>query len=275
MPPVTTVGALDVGGTNIKSGRVSGGTVELCPTIPALSRKAADVVLGQLAAAVRGVGEVGRVAIAMPGPFDHAAGVSRMLDVNKFEAIYGIPLAPELRRRAGLADQPIVFVHDAEAAGVGEAVAGAGAGTRRVLTITLGTGVGSCLTDGGVPVRRVGDLSVDELAMRPTPHGRADDVLSVRGLAALAEVERSELVAALTGERGDQILREFGRRIDDFLAPAVDELHAEMVVVGGGAAASYDRFAAELSFPHRRATLGAAGPLLGAALLTEPAAGAP
>jgi predicted NBD/HSP70 family sugar kinase len=79
----------------------------------------------------------------------------------------------------------------------------------------------------------------------------------------------------LTGEHGDEILREFGRRIDDFLAPAVDELDVEMVVVGGGAAASYDRFAAELSFPHRRATLGAAGPLLGATLLTEPASSAP
>jgi glucokinase len=269
---MATIGALDVGGTNIKSGRVTGRTVELCPTIAARSREPAEIVLGQLAAAVRGLGSVDRIAIAMPGPFDHAAGVSRMHDVSKFEAIYGIPLAPELRRRAGLGDEPIVFVHDAEAAGVGEAVAGAGAGFRRVLTITLGTGVGSCLTDGGVPVRRVGDLSVDELAMRPTPHGRADDVLSVRGLATLAGADRSKLVDVLAGARGDDILAEYGRRIEDFLAPTVVELDAEVVVFGGGAAASYDRFAVQLSFPHRRATLGAEGPLLGAALLTEPSA---
>jgi glucokinase len=267
---MATVGALDVGGTNIKSGRVSNGSVELCPTIPARSNESAEVVLGQLAAAVRGTGKVDRVAIAMPGPFDHATGVSRMYDVSKFESIYGIPLEPELRRRAGLGDQPIIFLHDAEAAGVGEAVAGAGAAFERVLTITLGTGVGSCLTAGGAVVRQVGDLSVDELAMRPTPHGRADDVLSVRGLAELAGVDRHELMGVLEGPRGDAILAEYGRRLDDFLAPAVDELDAEVVVFGGGAAASYPRFSRHLSFPTVRATLGERGPLLGAALLTEP-----
>lgn len=266
---MATVGALDVGGTNIKSGRVSDGVVELCPTIPARSHESAEVVLGQLAAAVRGTGAVDRIAIAMPGPFDHAAGISRMLDVNKFESIHDIALEPELRRRARLGDQPISFLHDAEAAGVGEAVAGAGAPYHRVLTITLGTGVGSCLTAGGAVVRRVGHLSVDELAMRATPHGRADDVLSVRGLAELAGVERHELAAALDGPRGDDILAEYGRRLDAFLAPAVEELDAEVVVFGGGAAASYPRFAGHLSFPNVRATLGERGPLLGAALLTE------
>lgn len=267
---MSTVGALDVGGTNIKSGRVSGHSVELCPTIPARSREPAEVVLEQLAAAVRGVGLVDRVAIAVPGPFDHAAGISRMQDVSKFEAIYGLPLEPELRARARLDDQPIVFVHDAEAAGVGEATTGAGADVARVLTITLGTGVGSCLTDGGMPVRRVGDLSVDELAMRSTPHGRADDVLSVRGLSNLAGVDRSDLVPTLDGPDGDDILREFGQRLEGFLAPTVEELEAGLVVFGGGAAGSYPRFARELSFPSRRASLGAEGPLLGAAVLTEP-----
>ncbi len=263
-----TVGALDVGGTNIKSGVVSGHEVELRPTILARSNENAEVVLVQLATALRAVGECDRYALAVPGPFDHAAGVSHMADVHKFEAIEGIPLEPELRRRADLGDRPLVFVHDAEAAGVGEAVAGAGADTERVLTITLGTGVGSCLTASGVPVRHVGDLSVDELAMRPTPHGRADDVLSVRGLAELAGVSRFELVDQLAGRRGDELLAEYGRRLEAFLAPVVVELDADRVVFGGGAAASFDRFAPQLSFAARRATLGPAGPLLGAALLT-------
>ena len=42
---------------------------------------------------IRGVG------MAIPGPFDYEHGISRMQGLNKYDAIYGIPLEPEIRER--------------------------------------------------------------------------------------------------------------------------------------------------------------------------------
>ena len=42
---------------------------------------------------IRGVG------MAIPGPFDYEHGISRMQGLNKYDAIYGIPLESEIRER--------------------------------------------------------------------------------------------------------------------------------------------------------------------------------
>ncbi len=84
---------------------------------------------------------------------------------------------------------------------MGEAVFGAGRDGGRVLTVTLGTGLASCLTDGGVVIETVGDLEIEKLAQRSTPDGRADDVLSARGLADRLGVATADLRAVIDEDR--------------------------------------------------------------------------
>ena len=120
--------------------------------MPTNSNEAADVVLDSLAAGADAAldvagREVAGLAIAICGPFDIEAGISRMRGVHKFEDIYGIDLRAALRDRSTVSELPIRFARDAESAGTGESLAGAGAGVDRVLTMTVGTGLGTCLTD--------------------------------------------------------------------------------------------------------------------------------
>jgi glucokinase len=271
------IAVLDVGGTSIKGGVVRGQVVEHTPPIQTLANSSAETIQGQLAQAanhaieISGTDTVG-LAIGFPGPFDLSAGAALIHGLHKFDAIYGLDLRPGLRSRTAIADLPIRFVRDNEAAGVGEAVEGAGRGVERVLTITLGTGVGACLTDHGIPVADVGDLSVERLARRPTELGKADDVLSARGLAERLGVPTTELQALVESGDVTDTVEDHGHRVGTFLSPVVYELDVDMIVIGGGLAAAFDIFGTALKealgdTPCSPAALGSDGPLVGAAIL--------
>ena len=286
---MTTIATLDVGGTSIAAGAVAvhgpnDAHVVLSDARPAHADGDRETILGQLSAAVGAAVEVAGsdlagVAIGFPGPFDVEAGTALIHGLFKYESIYGVDLRAALRSSVPvLAELPLRFVHDNEAAGVGEAVFGAGRGFHRVLTVTLGTGVGCCLTDRGAVIQWVDDLEVEKLARRATPEGRADDVLSARGLAARYGIERQLLADHLAPRPlpGDvvEVARRHGAAVGAFLRPAIAELALDAIVIGGGLAAAYDLFGtpleAELPIPCNVEMLGATGPMLGAVRLAFP-----
>ena len=279
------IAVMDVGGTSIKTGsvRFDDGDgyqhIEVGPGLPTNSNEAADIVLDSLAAGVDSALDVaGRdvtgLAIASCGPFDIDAGISLMRGVHKFEDIFGIDLRAALRERSTVSGLPIRFARDAESAGTGEALAGAGDGVERVLTITVGTGLGSCLTDHARPVEFIDGYGVEHLGMRGTPWGgRADDVLSAHGLAERLGVDMTDLRSAVQDPANADVVSDHGTRLGTFLSPVVAEFDAHVVVIGGGFSGSFDRFGPALqsaigAIPVRQAALGPAGPLLGAAQLT-------
>ena len=143
----------------------------------------------------------------------------------------------------------------------------------RVLTVTVGTGLGTCLTVDALPVPVVGGEGIEHLGMRSTPWGRADDVLSAYGLANTLGIEMTELPSAVDEPANAAAVLDHGTRLGTFLSPVVEELDAQIVVIGGGLSGAFDRFGAALqaalgSTPVRVAALGTAAPLLGAAHLT-------
>lgn len=276
-----TVAALDVGGTSIKCGVVRGNTseepeIEIGPALPTLAQSGAATILARLAemaehALALDGGAIG-LAIAICGPFDLDAGESRMRGVAKFEDIYGIDLRAMLRERTTIGDRPIRFARDAESAGTGEALTGAGRGVDRVMTNTLGTGVGTCVTEHAWPVEFIGGFGVEHLAMRDTPWGRADDALSARGLADRLGVPMAELRSAVDDPLNTEVVFDHGHRVGEFLAPVVAEFDVQLVVIGGGLSAAFDRFGpaiqSHLDVPVSPIALGTAGPILGAVHLT-------
>lgn len=258
--PVTVV-ALDIGGSSVKSGCVVDGLPSGDLSVTPLDESGPVAHLVEaLVAAIDGVaagdGTV-HVAAAVPDPFDHTAGVSLM--IHKFAALRGVALEPLLAAALGRPLE-VRWCNDAAAAVAGEAHAGAGAGCRTVLGVTLGTGLGAALVSDGAVVARVGDVVIGNLWRAQLPDGRsADSTFSARSL--------RSAVARGAADR-------FGAELAGCLAPLAASAHADVVVVGGGGAGSFDDIAeamrAALPVPVVRARLGRWGALVGAVQLCWP-----
>ena len=150
---------LDVGGTFLKSavadaaGQLLPGSEFSCPVRSEGSRAeiegslATTVARGTAFAAERGM-ELAGIGIAIPGPFDYAAGIPRM--THKFRSIYGVDLRGVLHAMPGVpADAEIRFMQDVNAALAGEIARGNAAGYGASALVSLGTGLGFSLSRDG------------------------------------------------------------------------------------------------------------------------------
>ena len=182
---------LDVGGTFLKSavadaaGQLLSGSEFSCPIRSEGSREeiegslAATVARGAAFAAERGMELVG-IGIAIPGPFDYAAGVSRM--THKFRSICGVDLRGVLYAMPGVpADAEIRFMQDVNAALAGEIARGNAAGYGASALVSLGTGLGFALCrDGRVLCNPAGGPKVVIFNL-PYRDGILEDYASKRG----------------------------------------------------------------------------------------------
>jgi glucokinase len=93
---------------------------------------------------------INRLALAMPGPFDYENGISRIRGLQKYESLYGINVKQYIADALKIDAQNILFRNDAEAFLHGEVVAGLASPHEKVLGFTLGTGMGSAISQRGV-----------------------------------------------------------------------------------------------------------------------------
>jgi glucokinase len=192
--------------------------------------------------------ELCRLGVAVPGPFDYAAGVSRIR--HKLAGLYGVNLRRELAKTLDLGDGgAIAFLNDAEAFSLGEWWAGAAQGQVRVIGITLGSGLGSAFLENGEFVRsdeRVpADGALYKLAFRGAP---VEETISRRALLASyggdsADATDVEQIAA-RGRAGENrarlVFRQLAADLAEFLVPALEAFAPTCLVVGGSIARAWE-----------------------------------
>jgi glucokinase len=237
------VGALDIGGSHVTAGNVDLAARSLVTRTRAALPGGADLVAAIVNAAAPLAG-VDRVGVAVPGPFDYAAGVSRM--AHKLQGLYGVELETQLRRAPGLGRARFRFVNDADAFLLGEWWAGAARGHARAVGITLGTGLGSAfLADG-----RIVDSGPElyELPFRGAPVERtiSSGALLARYGDEGIEVEEIARRAAGGDRRARDVFAELGRALGEFLLPVLRPFEPSCLVVGGSIARSWALFEAGL-----------------------------
>jgi glucokinase len=253
---MTGIPALEIGGTHVSAALIAPPwTVsdEQVHRSPVRADGAAAEIVDDL---LRGAAALGprlgaRWGVAIPGPFDYAAGIGRFEGVGKFDSLRGVALGEILARELDAAD--VVFLNDAHAFAIGEWRAGTAQGHDRVLVLTLGTGIGSCFLDGGTPVASGPDVP---------PEGRAD-LLTIDGAPLEETVSRRALLAradagpgvdvrdlaerARAGDTGAEALfTDAFAALGRAMAPWARRFGAALVVVGGAIAASWDLVAAPL-----------------------------
>ena len=147
---------IDVGGTAVKiglfcgSGAQSGKTILQC-SIPTRTENAGAAVLPDIAQALNGLlseagasfADVTGIGIAVPGPVLEGHIVNRCVNLG-----WGVvDVADELYKLTGVKN--VKAANDANAAALGEHLAGAAAGVREAVMLTLGTAVGGALIHNG------------------------------------------------------------------------------------------------------------------------------
>lgn len=268
--PVSRVPVLEVGGTHAAACWVDTASwrvlAEPSGRVPLPADGSADRILDDLARCVLALGSVaGRVlAVAIPGPFDYAAGIGRFRDVGKFDALAGVQVGTELAARLRGRPSRIAFVNDAAAFGLGEWLAGAARGTDRAVAITLGTGIGSAfLADGAVvangpDVPPNGHVHLLSVGSRPLESVVSRRAILTRYRAAGGDPSLDVAAVAARALAGETVAQDAFveplRVLGATLAPWLRRFRAQLLVVGGAISGSW-----ELVEPALRSGLAAEG----------------
>jgi glucokinase len=281
------VAALDIGGTHANAGLVAfnARAVENGSRTRVLLNPAGSgpELLADIIRAASEVVRPGihRLGIAVPGPFDYEAGISRIQ--HKLIGLYGVDLRSRIAASLRLPAHAVRFLNDAEAFLLGEWWAGAARGHARAVGITLGTGIGSAfvaddqILRSGPGVPPGGELYA--LSFRGAP---VEETISSRGLVSAygssdaGPLDAEEVAARATARESAarRAFEELGRALGEFLAPWLLGFEPSCLVVGGSIARSWELFErslrAELESIASLETITAAAeledaPLLGAA----------
>jgi glucokinase len=225
--------------------------------------------------------KIGGIGLISPGPVDPQTGT--VLNPSNLPCWHNYPLAAEIRKVYGL---PTYVHNDANAAGLAEALWGAGVGYKCMFYATLGTGVGTAITyNAQLYLGRTGaageggHMSIDYRGVR-CRCGKAGCIetfaagwaIAARAQEKLArEATRGKRIVEVAGgkienvtsetlakawEEGDPLATEMLRETADILAVwfgnVVDLLEPDIIVVGGGlsslTARWFDRIASQLPF---------------------------
>jgi glucokinase len=201
------------------------------------------VMANSLAAAENG----GHIGIAMPGPFDYSKGISQMLGMGKYDALYGLDVRELILSGLGQLATKAVFVNDASCFLQGEISHGPASAYRKVLGITLGTGFGSAIGIQGV----AHDAAFWQYGFMGTT---CEELFSSKWLVsrynslANNSVHNVKQLIDTATHSGTllQVFDEFAHNLGVFLAKMYRELELDCVVIGGNIAKACPLFLPQL-----------------------------
>jgi glucokinase len=184
------------------------------------------------------------IGFAMPSPFDYEKGIPLFTgENNKYENIYGVDISAMLRKMLQLPDEfPIRFINDASAFAIGEDWFGKARGTKKSLSITLGTGIGSAFIENSLPITSgVNVPPFGSVWHLPFEGGIADDYFSSRGLLNRYFEKTGKSISSVKDlaslAQNDIMVKDlfesFGTELISFLAPWLKKFGVEKMVIGG------------------------------------------
>ena len=251
--------AIDAGGTFFKSAIISEEAEVLegsLLTVPANNDATPDIVregyrntlTAQLANAKAAGIEISAVAIDTPGPFNYEEGFSMMQ--HKFKAIYNIPLRPWIQEVVG--DLPVTFIHDSAAFLSGEMWHSPYGDYKNAAGVMIGTGLGFATMHDGIVLRKPDGSPLYSIWAQPYGDGKiAEDFISGRGIAARYKdgAKNAKEIEFLAKEGDIDALKTYadtGRILAEIIAPYLNIVEAEILILGGQISRGLPLFEKEL-----------------------------
>jgi len=235
---------VDLGGTNIRLGKVREGTVVRHHAQRISSQAAEDELLNEIYQAVERVldDEVVAIGCGVPSVVDLETGI--VYAVENIPSWRQTPLKQMLEERFGL---PVLVNNDANLFALGELHFGKGRGTRNMVGMTLGTGLGvGVIIDGHLYCGA--NCGAGEIGSIPYRDGALETYCS------------GEFFERAAGESGDAIFERaqqgdakalelfdaFGYQLGQAVMTALYAYDPDLIVFGGSVSVAYSLFEAGL-----------------------------
>lgn len=211
------------------------------------------------------------IGIAMPGPFDYENGISKIQGQSKYDHLYNQDIKSLLAKELGLSPMSIHFINDAAAFLQGEIFVQQLQTNKRILGITLGTGLGSAVWNKGEKAfdaalwnSPYGDCIFEEFLVTRWFVKRFKEIAGkdVTGLKEILDLYRE------TAEF-QMIKDEYAKHLFDFMEFFSEKHSSELFIVGGNIAKALPIFIADRKeferFQIYTAILGEKAAMIGAA----------
>ncbi|MND96616.1 fructokinase [compost metagenome] len=193
------------------------------------------------------------IAVCMPGPFDYEKGICWIKDQSKYEHFYGLNVRELLLESLNFSnDFPVLFENDAVCFGKGEVFKQQENLSKKVMAVTLGTGLGACFIDKGVSISTGNSVPADgEIYNLLYKEGIAEDYVSARGL--LSTYKSWQNIDLNNGLelynlaiKGDQsavkVFEIMGEDLAEVVIPWINNFSAEHIIIGGKIANASELF---------------------------------
>lgn len=184
------------------------------------------------------------ISICMPGPFDYEKGICWIKDQSKYEHFYGLNVRELLLESLNFSnDFPVLFENDAVCFGKGEVFKQQENLSKKVMAVTLGTGLGACFIDKGVSISTGNQVPTDgEIYNLEYKEGIAEDYVSVRGLLSHYKTLsgftlKNGLELYDLAVNGDQqavkVFETMGEDLAAVIIPWIKKFSADHIIIGG------------------------------------------
>jgi len=252
---------LDIGGTKcaISTGECRDGAIEIksreeFPTVGLSWRQ----VLDEFARRISLLGEVpGAIGISCGGPLDSRRGV--IMSPPNLPGWDDVPVVKFFEDRFHV---PVAVQNDANACALAEYLYGSGRGTRSMVFMTFGTGLGAGIVIDGKLYSGANDNAGEIGHIRLAPagpvgygkEGSAEGFCSGAGMARLAKIRKGldittkELFARVRAGDSDcvEVFRESAAHLATILSYTIDILNPEVIALGGVFMRNADLFMPEI-----------------------------
>lgn len=251
---------MDLGGTNTRFGAVKGdGSILARHRIKTPDTSNVLEFMNVLAGGYYAVAQLASAsveAIAAAIPATVGRDTKRLSKLPNLPVLEGVDFKAELAKRL---NAEVTLENDATAATIGEHWMGASRGVDTVIGVTLGTGIGGGIYINGLPYQGK-DGSAGEIGhICVEPNGRQCGcgsrgcveqyssgtaiVRTARQLGLTVETTKDVFELAQAGNSvAVEAFSEAGRYLGIVLAGLINTLNPDMIVVGGGVAAGWDKF---------------------------------
>lgn len=245
---------VDVGGSNIRAGAVmvDGNVVGSPVSVATLATEEKERIVGRIVGSISEIIECNKlkkidirgIGLGVTGPLDVKKGI--ILQCLNLPTMDFFPLRDVIEKEFNL---PVFMNNDANAMILGECFWGAGKGSKSVLGITLGTGLG-CAIILDKKIWMGATETAGEIWISPYKDGIIEDVVSGNGVSKMYEKLSGHKVSAegiatlaFYGDKSAKaVWNAFGKAVAYVLAWSVNLLDPDTVIIGGSIANAIELF---------------------------------